>query len=132
MHEWALAEAVISAVSEIAEREKLKEVLKVELGVGELQQVDSSIVEFALAQLKTGKLKKAKFEIKIIGAELKCRVCDNMWAFKKKELDQDVMEAIHFIPEIAHSYIKCPKCGSPDFDITKGRGMYIENVSGVK
>jgi hydrogenase nickel incorporation protein HypA/HybF len=132
MHEWALAESVISAVTEIADKEKLKKVLEVKIVVGELQQIDISIVKYALSQLKSGILKNAKFTIKVIGAELKCRVCDNMWEIKKKEFSEDISEAIHFVPEIAHSYIKCPKCGSPDFDIVKGRGIYVEKVRGVK
>ncbi len=42
------------------------------------------------------------------------------------------MESIHFIPEVAHTYIKCPKCGSPDFEIIKGRGIWLEKIKGVK
>ena len=132
MHEWALAEAVISAISQIADKEKFTKVLEVKLVVGELQQIDISIVKYALSQLKNGKLKNAKFKIKVIGAELKCRVCDSVWEIRKKELDEDISEVIHFIPEVAHSYIKCPKCGSPDFEIVKGRGIYIENVQGER
>jgi hydrogenase nickel incorporation protein HypA/HybF len=132
MHEWALAEAVIAAVTEIAEREKFVKVLEVELRVGELQQIDEEIIKFALAQLKTGKLKKTRFVIIIIKAQLKCKVCGNQWVFNKKEVNQEIAEAIHFIPEIAHSYIKCPNCASPDFEIVEGRGMYIGNVRGVR
>ena len=37
MHEWALAEAVIAAASQIAEKEGLKEVTEVKIKVGVLQ-----------------------------------------------------------------------------------------------
>ncbi|PIU59652.1 hydrogenase nickel insertion protein HypA, partial [Candidatus Bathyarchaeota archaeon CG07_land_8_20_14_0_80_47_9] len=57
MHEWALAEAVIAAVAEAAEKERLTEVAEVRIKVGELQQVDVGILEFALSQLKTSKFK---------------------------------------------------------------------------
>ncbi|KON26228.1 hydrogenase nickel incorporation protein, partial [miscellaneous Crenarchaeota group archaeon SMTZ1-55] len=52
MHEWALAEAVVSTVLEIADREGLREVLDVRIEMGELQQVDREIFDFALSQLR--------------------------------------------------------------------------------
>lgn len=132
MHEWALAEAVVSTVSEIAEKEGLKEVAEVFIKVGELQQIEIDILKFALSQLKSLKLKNAKFHVKTIKAELKCRVCGHEWVFSKGKIDEEMAEAIHFIPEIAHTYIKCQKCGSPDFEILKGRGIWLESVRGLK
>ena len=133
MHEWALAEAVISTVSQLAEKEGLNEVTEVKLKVGELQQIELDVLKFALSQLKTSKLlKNARFNIETVKAELKCRVCGYEWIFRKEKIDEDVAEAIHFIPEIAHTYIKCPKCGSPDFEIVRGRGVWLESVKGVK
>jgi len=132
MHEWALAEAVISTVSQIAEKEGLKEVAEVEIKVGELQQIERDILEFALSQLKTLKLKNVKFHIKTVKAELKCRVCGHKWIFRKEKMNEEIAEAIHFVPEIAHTYIKCPKCGSPDFEILKGRGIWLESVRGLR
>jgi len=132
MHEWALAEAVIAAASEIAEKEGLREVTEVKIKVGELQQIELDILEFALSQLKPAKFKNAKFSIETAKAELKCRVCGYEWIFKKEKLDENTAEAIHFVPEIAHTYIKCPKCGSPDFEILSGRGVWLETIKGVK
>lgn len=132
MHEWALAEAVIAAASEIARKEGLKEVKEVKIRVGELQQIELDILEFALSQLKSAKFKGAKFSIEVARTELKCRVCGHKWIFKKEKLDESTAEAIHFVPEIAHTYIKCPKCGSPDFEILEGRGVWLESIKGVK
>jgi len=132
MHEWALAEAVIAAASQIAEKEGLSEVTEVKLKVGELQQIEQDILEFALSQLKPTKFKNAKLSIEVAKAELKCRVCGHEWFFKKEKLDENIAEAIHFLPEVAHSYMKCPKCGSPDFEILRGRGVWLENIKGVK
>jgi hydrogenase nickel incorporation protein HypA/HybF len=132
MHEWALAEAIIAAASEVAEKERLKEVKEVKIKVGELQQLEVDILEFALSQLKPARFKNARFSIKIIKAKLKCRVCCYTWFFRKEKLDKNTSEAIHFVPEIAHTYIKCPKCGSPDFEILHGRGLWLESIKGVK
>ena len=132
MHEWAIAEAVISTVSQIAEKEGLKKVSEVDIKIGELQQIELDILEFALSQLKTPESKNVKFNIETVRAELRCRVCGHQWIFSKERLNKDVAEAIHFVPEIAHTYVKCPKCGSPDFEILHGRGIWLESIKGVR
>jgi hydrogenase nickel incorporation protein HypA/HybF len=47
-------------------------------------------------------------------------------------LDEDETEAIHFMPEIAHIYIRCPQCKSPDFDIIQGRGVQVGVIEGER
>jgi hydrogenase nickel incorporation protein HypA/HybF len=132
MHEWALAEAVITAASQIAKKEQLKEIAEVTLKVGELQQIELDILRFALSQLKPPSFQNAKFRITKAKTRLKCRVCGHTWLFTKQKLDESTAEAIHFVPEVAHTYIKCPKCGSPDFEITEGRGVWLENIKGAR
>ena len=132
MHEWALAEAILASAKEIAEKEKLKEVTEVTIKVGELQQVEPDILRFALSQMKTEIFKNAKFRILKAKSTLKCRVCGTTWQFNLKKIDKTTAEAIHFVPEVAHTYIKCPKCGSPDFEIVSGRGVWLENIKGAR
>ncbi|TET19083.1 hydrogenase nickel incorporation protein HypA [Candidatus Bathyarchaeota archaeon] len=132
MHEWALAEAVVSTTLKIAEEKGLKEIIELKIKIGELQQIDQEIFEFALSQLRSPMLKNAKFSLETVKAELKCRVCNHKWKFSTKNMDEDVSEFIHFVPEIAHTYLKCPKCGSPDFEILMGRGVWLDSIKGVK
>ncbi len=132
MHEWALAEAILASALQIAEKEKLKKVTEVNVRIGELQQVESSILRFALRELKSEMFRNAKFHILRAKTTLKCHVCGTSWQFDIKKLDKATAEAIHFVPEVAHTYIKCPKCGSPDFEIAKGRGVWLENIKGAK
>jgi hydrogenase nickel incorporation protein HypA/HybF len=132
MHEWALAEAVVSTTLKTAEEKGLKEIIELKIKIGELQQIDQEILEFALSQLRSPLLRNAKFSFETVKAELKCRVCDHKWKFSTKNLDEDVSEFIHFVPEIAHTYLKCPKCGSPDFEILTGRGVWLDSIKGVK
>lgn len=127
-----MAEAIIATAMQISEKEKLKEIREVTIKVGELQQVEREILKFALSQLKPASFKNTKFRILTAKTTLKCRVCDTKWLFKKEKLDKETAEAIHFVPEVAHAYIKCPNCGSPDFEIMEGRGVWLESVKGVK
>ena len=43
-------------------------------------------------------------------------------------IDEDTKEAIHFLPEVAHSFISCPSCGSADFRVDRGRGLTISSI----
>jgi len=131
MHEWALAEAVIAAATEIAKKEKLKQVTEVTIKIGELQQVEREILVFALKQLKPVSFNNTRFRVTKGKTKLKCRACGNIWLFQKAKLNAETAEAIHFVPEVAHTYMKCPRCGSPDFEIAEGRGIWLENVKGA-
>jgi hydrogenase nickel incorporation protein HypA/HybF len=132
MHEWALTEAVLSAAEEIAKKEGLKQITEISVGIGELQQVEPDILEFAFSQLKKGKFRNARLHIKTVKARLNCRVCGHRWVFDREKVDENTSEAVHFVPEVIHAFIKCPKCGSPDFEIAEGRGIWLEKVKGVK
>jgi hydrogenase nickel incorporation protein HypA/HybF len=132
MHEWALAEAILTSAKQVAQQEGLKHVTDVTVRLGELQQVEPPILRFALLQMKTETFKNAKFHILKAKSTLKCRVCGTTWQFNPKKLDKATAEAIHFVPEVAHTFVKCPKCGSPDFEIVNGRGVWLENIKGAK
>lgn len=132
MHEWALAESVVAAAAKVAEEEGLEEVAEVVVWIGELQQVDHGILEFALDQLRTPIMSGARFILESIPASLRCRACGEKWRFSPDDLKEDVSEAIHFVPEMAHVHLKCPGCGSPDFEVTEGRGVWLASIKGVK
>lgn len=137
MHEWALAESVIYTVIEEVEREKLKEVTAVKIMIGELQQIDLNIFKFALENILQSsalKMDLDRLETNIAPSFLQCKVCRHEWGFSEAvgNLPEPESEAIHFIPEMAHIYLRCPACGSPDFEISKGRGVWIEYIEGEK
>ncbi|XHH08500.1 MAG: hydrogenase nickel incorporation protein HypA [Candidatus Bathyarchaeia archaeon] len=132
MHEWALAEAILTTATQIAQKEGLKEITEVTIRIGELQDVEPEILKFALGEIKSELFKKAEFILLKAETQLKCRVCTTTWQFKKDILDAATAEAIHFVPEAAHTFLKCPKCGSPDFEIASGRGVWLDSIQGVK
>ena len=132
MHEWALAESVIVATSKIATKRELKEINEITVKIGELQQIEEDILSFAFEQLKKDIFRNTKFLILKAKTKLKCQICGVKWIFRRQNLDEDTAESIHFVPEVAHAYIKCPNCGSPDFKIIQGRGIWLEEIKGVK
>ena len=135
MHEWSLAESVIVAAIEVSKKEKLKKITEIKITIGELQQIEKDIFEFALTQImKDKKLKNVKIKIKNEKSTLKCKNCEKIWSFydMKKKLNNDESESIHFIPEVAMVHSRCPNCGSPDFEILTGRGVTISSIKGEK
>jgi len=122
MHEWALAESVVKTV-ELNDEFKNK---KIDVIVGELQDVDIEVFEFALNELMKNKEIKMKLRIVVEESSFKCNNCG--FEFSMKEvLKRNKMERenIHFIPEMVKAFVKCPKCKSIDFEIIKGRGVKL-------
>lgn len=135
MHEWALAESVVKAVSENAAAEKLKSVAETEVFLGELQAIDKEIFSFALSEIKPqyALMKNCIFKIIDEKCILKCKVCNKQFDLKKlKERTHTESENIHFVPEMAGSFMNCPYCKSPDFEIIQGRGVTVGNITGEK
>ena len=122
MHEWALAESVVKTF----ELNKDLHNKSINVIIGELQDVDISIFEFALNEIIKDRNIKMKWKIVIEDAFFKCNNCG--FEFTMKEvLKRNKMEKenIHFIPEMVKAFVKCPKCRSVDFEIIKGRGVKL-------
>ncbi len=135
MHEWALAEAVISTALNVAKKEGLQRITEIKIVLGELQQIDGEIFRFALTEVmqpQRAMLEGAQINIQEEKASLRCKNCGREWHPKEAtdELGEEAAEAIHFVPEVAHVHLRCPKCGSADFEVAGGRGVWIESISG--
>ncbi|MCG2724937.1 MAG: hydrogenase nickel incorporation protein HypA [Elusimicrobia bacterium] len=133
MHEWALADSVITSAVDFSKKEKLKKISQVNIVFGELQNIDKEIFLFALKELIKSSNKvisSSKFKILNEPAKFNCKVCATNFNLEQIKKSEAEAEYIHFIPEMAHTYLKCPKCKSPDFDIIAGRGVYIKNIIG--
>lgn len=131
LHEWALAEAVISTVLAVAKEKGAREIAEVQLKVGDLQQIEVGIFEHALRELvKNTRLEKTEIKLEPEKATFKCRVCGFEWNFRDalSAFGKEKAEAIHFVPDLAHAFIRCSRCGSPDFEVVGGRGVWIEYI----
>lgn len=135
MHEWALAEAVVAAAVKVAEQQRLKTITAIKVRLGELQQIEREVFEFSLKEILMQHeplLRNAGIELEIERASFKCRNCEKEWTFSESNLNPEEAESIHFIPEVAHVYMRCPACSSPDFEVIKGRGVWLTSLEGVQ
>lgn len=134
MHEWALAEATLSAAAEEARRSGLAQVSEVTVRLGELQRVDPDVMLFALENLLPSApepLRGTRFMFESEPAAFRCRSCEAEWTPALSPLSEFELEAIHFVPEMAHVYIGCPGCGGPDFEVVRGRGVTLTAMRGT-
>jgi hydrogenase nickel incorporation protein HypA/HybF len=133
MHEWALAEAVVTSATETARQQKLAVVDGIVLNIGELQSIDGemfvSLVQNQLSQAEP-MLQQAKVCFVRGEAAFECQACKKEFSERDAKVGEEEREAIHFVPEMAHVYMRCPACGSPDFAIVRGRGVFIQEITG--
>lgn len=134
MHEWALAESVIKSAVAHAGEQKLRRLKETGVVFGELQDIDREIFSFALDELRAQFRVAAgcKFKISVEPAAFRCKACSCEFPLKGLKKTKDESEFIHFVPEMAHTFLKCPKCKSPDFEIIRGRGVSINYIKGEK
>ncbi|RLE94446.1 MAG: hydrogenase nickel insertion protein HypA [Thermoprotei archaeon] len=133
MHEWALAEAIVWSIVDYVKANGGKAAGKVVVSLGELQAINKEVLRYALSEL----VKEAPF--KISGVELvdekavfRCRNCGHEWGLDDLKLGDEIREFIHFLPEVVHAYVKCPSCGSSDYEVVSGRGVKIISIEVVK
>ncbi len=135
MHEFALADAVVRAARDAAREAGMARIDVVTVRVGELQQIRKDLFEYSLTEVLPAAdpvLQGIRFVVEEEPVRFRCRVCDR--EFGKPDLervsDADDREAIHFVPELSHAYVRCPGCSSPDFEILTGRGVGLARIEG--
>lgn len=102
--------------------------IEVKIKVGELQQVELEVLDFALKELlKRAPLEEVKLKLEREKARFRCKICGLGWGLDEVvTLSKEELEAVHFVPELIHAFARCPRCKSPDFEIVRGRGVWLE------
>lgn len=141
MHEWSLAEALVTSLSRYAEREGISRIVEVDVAYGELMELDAEIFEQAFAAMVEGTpLEGAKLVLREEEARFVCNSCGHVWDFKEAERQVDsggpriveegggLESPLHLMPGLATALIRCPACGSRDFTLERGGDLRVERV----
>lgn len=141
MHEWALASSIVLTAKKILVEKGYKRLKGVKVVVGELSQIDIEILRDALKNLFKEEFNKyVEIGVEVEKAKLRCSTCGYEFGFQDvweqlKQLfcpdskpGEECENPIHYVPELASSFVKCPKCGSPDLEIISGRGVWIKSL----
>ena len=135
MHEFALAQAVIDTALHAAHDAGISRITRIVVRLGELQAIDPDSFEFALREVlpvAEARLADAAITVEREPAAFRCRACERHFsqAEAPRPSGHEESEAIHFIPELAHAFLRCPRCQSPDFEVVAGRGVTLQCVEG--
>jgi hydrogenase nickel incorporation protein HypA/HybF len=135
MHEMALAEAVVAAALDAAEKNGITKITKIEVRVGELQQIELDAFRFAIQEMIPASEPRIAGAVLVVDtdpARCLCRACGRTFGLADVPPPggHEESEAIHFIPELAHAFLRCPACASPDFEVTGGRGVTVGAIEG--
>ncbi|BEP18437.1 hydrogenase nickel incorporation protein HypA [Pyrofollis japonicus] len=135
MHETSIALSILAAVEEVFnETPGAKRVSKIKLRIGMLSLIDVEALSFALKVASRGTpAENAEIEYTIDPPVFRCNRCGHTWSISEEELQRLVekyglQSAMHLHPDIITRFFKCPRCGSTDIEIEKGRGVIIESV----
>ena len=134
MHEWSLANSIISKVVELSEGRRP---VKVEIGIGELMEIENDILLQALDVIsrETG-LNDVRFVVKTETTRFRCNSCNAEWGWKEMaEMEElkpyfiidegEPTTPFHFLPYLVHAIVKCPRCGSRDFETVSGDSVRL-------
>lgn len=130
MHELALAEGVVATALKAAGGRVVRRIV---VKVGQLQQIDPEVFRDCVEQVVPGDeraLAGVRIDLETEEARLECRACGREFGLDDlpEPPGEGELEAIHFVPELAHSYVSCPTCNSPDFEVVAGRGIWIDHI----
>jgi hydrogenase nickel incorporation protein HypA/HybF len=112
MHEIRIAKDLSGIVLEVAGREKLSKVTKVNISFGQMIQIVPDIFDFAFRETVRDTIAMdAEVDIEILPVKLKCRICKD-----------------EFI--INDNTFSCSRCGSTELDIIQGKELFIKSIEG--
>ena len=112
MHEISIAQDLSTIVLEVAGKEKLVTVTKVNISFGQMIQIVPEIFDFAFREAVRDTIAmNADVDIEILPVRIKCKNC-------KDEFN------------INNYTFSCIKCGSTDLDIIQGKELFIKSIEG--
>ncbi len=134
MHEWSLANGIVKSVLEEKEKNRAKAIKKVEISVGEVSQIDTETLRYAIENISRGTpMEGSEIMIDVEKTELRCRTCGHIWNFDEvrgnlEPVGEEGDNAVHYLPESISIFIKCPVCMGQDIEILGGKGVSIKKI----
>jgi hydrogenase nickel incorporation protein HypA/HybF len=123
MHEFSISSEIVRTVLDTAEKNNGKRVLSIQLEIGELALLNVEQVTFWIHELFKGSVAEgAKVKVKTVKARIKCESC----GYKGGIISDQQDHFQHFIP------YSCPKCGSFQIKVEKGRECILRRIQVMK
>lgn len=135
MHEFALAEAVVTTALEAARKQGYRRITRIVVRIGELQRIREDDFEHALREaVPAGEAGLASAEISCLteSARFRCRECERRFGLADSGPGRRSNDAAppELTPELLRTFLRCPGCRSPKFEVLQGRGVMIDSLEG--
>jgi hydrogenase nickel incorporation protein HypA/HybF len=117
MHELSMADGILKAVLENAQKNEANEVIEVTIEIGKMALINPEQIKFMLDVLSEDTIaNKAKFIIEEIPIEIQCSKC----GFEGKA---HIDDSDHYTP-----LVECPKCENIPVSIINGKDCTVKNI----
>lgn len=135
MHETSIALSILAAVEDaFKETPGAKRVTRIRLQVGMLSLVDPEALRFALKVVsRDTPAENAEIEIEMVKPRFRCLKCGYEWEPSDEDIerissDPQLSTLVHINPDVLASYLTCPRCGSNEVDIVRGKGVIVHSI----
>ncbi len=123
MHEFSIASEIVNNVLDAAEKNHGKQVLSIQLEIGEWTLFNVEQVVFWVQELfKDSIAEKAKVKVRRIHARISCEECGYRGRGKLNQEDS----FSHLAPQ------QCPRCHSFQIKIKKGQECLLKRIQAVR
>lgn len=121
MHEAALAQSILTTILEVASRNEAREVLRVEMEVGEICLVNMEQLTFLIGMFARETIAKdMEFLVKQVETKIRCKECSYFGRVEYKEIDP---EWHYRVPVFS-----CTRCKSNRTEIVQGKELKIRSI----
>jgi hydrogenase nickel insertion protein HypA len=121
MHEAALAQSILKTILEVASRNKAREVLRVQMEVGEICLVNMEQLTFQIGMFAHETIAKdMEFLVKKVETKIRCKECSYFGGIEYKEIDPEW----HYRVPI----FGCVRCKSNMTEIVQGKDLMIRSI----
>lgn len=125
MHEFSIAQQILAVVLETAKQHHSTRVVEVNLEIGELTVINPHQLRYSFKLLSEGTIAEgAKLRIRRVKAQILCNTCGYRGGIPRIEGE------FHLYPMLPP--VACPKCGSTDIEVIKGRECNVKNIKITK
>jgi hydrogenase nickel incorporation protein HypA/HybF len=112
MHEISIARELSGIVLDVADREKLSKVTRINICFGQMIQIVPDIFDFAFREIVRDSIAMdAVVDLEILPVKMRCKMCNNEFIIKD-------------------NLFSCSRCGSAELDIMQGRELFIKSIEG--
>ena len=120
MHDLSISQAIAGTVLKEARDRRAKEILSIEIEIGEFTFLNPQQVRFWLKEILKGSVaEEAEIHIRKVYSQVICQNCH--WRGRMNIKDDPLYHTYFFIP-------KCRRCGSSSLKIEKGRECKVRRI----